>query len=178
MLFGGNKKLVKLHVNNCINEYNYTYFKIKIIYIRIIHYSCESKYTTIEERKYEYGEINDITIYKYLQKIIDKKIIENNKIYNFNDINFTNKLLKYKNKYNVVLLPETNNKMINYDCKDNEFIKIFKYLLCDTIINKEIFTHKFYFGCAYYIFNKLFISSLSVSVSLSYFLSDDNVLSE
>jgi len=33
-------------------------------------------------------------MYKYLQKIIDKKIIENNKIYDFNDLKFINKLLK------------------------------------------------------------------------------------
>lgn len=105
--FGGNKQLLKFIINN------------KTIEIKYI----ENKFLCKKI-------INDDFMEIYIEKLISNQIIENNKIYDFNDEIFINKLNKYKKKLNIKLLQ-------NYKFDIGEYIgsKINYYIYNNSIIN-------------------------------------------
>ncbi len=95
----------------------------------------------------EYYFISDINIdeYSYIKKLLKNKIIENNKIYDFNDICFIEKLNKYKKKINVYLSDELNINLEEIKLlkeKINQAPRLEKFeilFLCDCIINDWLY---------------------------------------
>ncbi len=128
ILFGGNKKLIK------INIYENNDFQI-ILKIKYIDDNKEVNETIIDMDKKD-----ETKCYYYLQKLVNNKIIENDKIYDLNNDKFIKKLLKYKHHNNVNLLPDTITeiKKLFYTYKSTNTI-IEKYFFNDTIINDDLY---------------------------------------
>jgi hypothetical protein len=119
--FGGTKKLVKIIIpnNKCIISKSISNNKL---YERQIYLDKESE-----------------MLNKYIQKLIENNIIENNNIYDFNDKKYLKKLDKYKNKINVTLSIEDQQNLITIKNNKHCVDYIEHNLFCHTILNNYIY---------------------------------------
>jgi len=120
--FGGKKQLIKFFINTDTIE------------IKYIHDYCLC--TKI---------INDEFMYKFINKLIKYKVIENNIIYDFNKYMLINKLTKFKNNINVKLLYKEkyiNKKLNNIEDKINYYI--YNNYIINNICCSEISPNHFY----------------------------------
>ena len=144
--FGGKKKLVKICIeeNENINAsigrnlkgtyLSVHYIKYKIPYMKYINISTE-------------GESN------YWNKLLNKKIIKKNEIYDMSNKQFINKLIKYKNKLtiDVETISDIIKKFKIYKdtCCNIEYT-IDNIILNNCILNKEILCDYFDFSYDYF----------------------------
>lgn len=142
--FGGKKYLIKCFIHDTefcgdieieihsIHKHNYKGISVETLYIYDIH-----------------NEMNT-----YIKNLIDNKIIEDNTIYDLNDVSFLKKLKKFKIKLNNVVFSEEIKKQIDESieeallknqCKNIEqyinLRKIHALIKCDCIINEWLYCY-------------------------------------
>lgn len=134
VLFGGKKHLIKTIIKNYWDDS----FEIKIKYI--------DKSANFIANEIISGNKNTIE-YAHIKKILDKKIIETNQIYDLNDVTFQNKIKKCKTKYDDVILLQQTQKLMNYNLPNNSLFYLFNI---NSFINnvpcREIKKNKFFIG--------------------------------
>lgn len=143
--FGGKQKLIKVIIEE--REIQYTY-NLLIYYID--NYKCV---------KYERRVISNKCESWYYDKIILKKVIENNTIYNLNDKKFIKLLNNYKK--NIKIHSEYNSyfKEQYYIYKDTNYNSIIDVVLENCIFNDEIYCDCCFpksCGCSYIAINTKF----------------------
>ena len=116
-IFNGTKKLIKIF----IESFDYINYKITIYDI--------DKYKEINKDILYINDIND-PVYSNINKMITKNIIENNKIYNIDDLIFIK-------KYNNVILSKNILDKLNINKKTINKIKLLFFY--DTIINNNFY---------------------------------------
>jgi len=131
--FGGTKKLIKIFIE---------LHKISIKYIDCDNYQDINNYMVGEDDAYR--DEFDNTYFKhkdnYYDKLIKHKVIENNKIYDLNDIKFIKKLDKYK--HNVRLHYSDKLDYINhkYSLRFNKKHSLIEYhMQNNAILNENIY---------------------------------------
>ncbi len=119
--FGGNKQLIKI----IITDYDY-------IIVKFIYDKCIEK-MDINIKFEQYSE-------NYIRQLIINNIITNDGIYDLNDVNFLNKLKKYKKKINVYNSIDITQIEIRFREKMNSIFNDIKFMLfSNTIINNVIY---------------------------------------
>lgn len=128
--FGGNKQLIKMDLDSDDKLYiNYIENKYSIGNLLIANFNVNDSH-------------ND-----YYKKLIKNKIIENKKIYDFNNIKFLNNIKKYKKNINVYVSSEINNLSEFFTNKMKTKInKLITYLRHDMMINNNIFFNSFHYN--------------------------------
>ena len=106
--FGGTKQLIKIYINPHHEENSK-----RSDYLINIDYIYDKQ---LEQYDLCISDINDRT-FSHIKKIIDKKIIQNNNVYDLNDISFQKKINKYKKIYNNVTFSKKVTEKINNDQK-------------------------------------------------------------
>jgi hypothetical protein len=109
----------------------YDYGCIELISIK--NNNCEDIFTI--DTRY------DVYLKEYIEKLIENKVIENNKIYNIYDKSFVKKLNKYKNKIKIILSSK-NIKKINEKWYKNDTNIIDLLFSNNTIINNKYYSCK------------------------------------
>lgn len=114
----------------------YDYGCIELITINNNNNNCESceDIFTIDIRHDEY-------LKGYVEKLIENKVIENNKIYNIYNKSFIKKVNKYKNKIKIILSSK-NIKIINEEWYKNDTNIIELLFSNNTIINNKYYACK------------------------------------
>lgn len=126
--FGGTKKLIKIYINrhHNVDDIKRHDYIIEFIYID----------EGLLKNKLYFNDINGYS-YNYVKKIIDKKIIQTENIYDLNDCSFQKKINQCKKIYNdVIFLKETIEKITKnqefMECEKNTIEYLFKI---DCLIN-------------------------------------------
>lgn len=152
--FNGNKELIKIEI--CDSEINIRYIKCEEYqkYYRPEGYEfsraiknplMKQRTIDIETIKiYDYYHSNSDNHHNYIKELVNNKIIENNKIYDMNDINFIKNIKKYMKKivvYNSDNINKINEFFINtkFNIKD----KIKNIFLNNLIINNNIYSYAY-----------------------------------
>jgi hypothetical protein len=123
--FGGKQKLIKI----CFHKKklkDIIYYELSCLTIYKKHI-LQDTFNTLNDF-YQSGQI-------YLVKMIDEKIIENDKIYNLNNKRTIQLFNKYKNKINNVIFDSTLNDEILLNLHNDFQNCTMKYLFSDTLIN-------------------------------------------
>ena len=110
-----------------------------------------------------YDELNVDFIHTYWKKLLDKRIIENNKIVNLYDKKLLSKIDAQKYKVNAVITPYTKNLLNDYD-KNNCNISKYKFMQLH-LFNEIIINSKYHCSLNYYDKNKYIVCELSQSMN-------------